>query len=215
MVEANEESRFQTDEALVEGARAGDLDAFGELIQRHYPACVRVASFMLRDKAQAQDQVQVACWKAFRHLDQYEGLAQFSSWLIHIVVNECLMMMRTDLDRGYYHAEKLAPVELPAGSVDPETQAVKRQLSDVLKREIRRIPPLLRSILVLRDIEELPMSDVAERLEITIPAAKSRLLRARIELKERVVRWCGENGYPTLTAGRLPAKSGQRSPFMT
>jgi RNA polymerase sigma-70 factor, ECF subfamily len=221
MLNVSSERNARTDLELVDRARAGDRDAFGQLISRHYHTCVRAASVILRDRVEAQDEVQLACLKAFQHLDQYAGLAQFSSWLIHIVVNECLMLMRSRrqarfvyLDDCSREADSIRPPELPARSADPESQAVNKELLDVLKREIRRSPPLFRTILVMREIQELPMPEVAHRLGITVPAAKSRLLRARIELKERVMRSYGHRGGPALTAARLPAKSGHRTAFM-
>jgi RNA polymerase sigma-70 factor (ECF subfamily) len=90
------------------------------------------------------------------------------------------------------------PTELAAFGPDPEGELACSQIRRVLRTEIRRIPPLLRNVMVLRDIEELPMVDVAERLGITVPAAKSRLLRARIELRSRLRRHCGRSGNLSL-----------------
>ena len=220
MLDVSSESETRTDAELVDRARGGDRDAFGQLINRHYQTCVRAASFMLRDWVEAQDEVQIACCKAFQHLDQYRGLAQFSTWLTHIVVNECLMLIRSRRQTRFVYLDggrepdSIGPPELPPHSADPESQAVNSELLDVLKREIRRSPPLFRTILVMREIQELPMPEVADRLGITVPAAKSRLIRARIELKQRVMRYYGHSGRPALAAGRMPAKSAHR-PFMT
>src|SRR5581483_2182168 len=84
----------RTDFELIGIARQGDRGAFGELIQRHYRSCVNVATLVLRNRTEAQDEVQKAAWKAFAHLDQYQGAAEFSTWLLRIVENECLMLMR-------------------------------------------------------------------------------------------------------------------------
>jgi len=80
------------------------------------------------------------------------------------------------------------PIELPACGPDPEGEFAFGQMKRVLRTEIRRIPPLLRNVMVLRDIKELPMNEVANQLGITVPAAKSRLLRARTELRSRLMR---------------------------
>jgi len=213
-----EEPDSRTDLELLALARDGSRDAFGHLVQRHYRTCVNIATFMLRDRAEAEDEVQQACWKAFEHLDQYLGEAEFSTWLLRIVVNECLMLMRVRkrarflyLD-GDQRADESRPMELPSTTPDPEQDLVKREMIDVLKREIRRIPPLLRNVILLRDVEELPMPDVAERLGITVPAAKSRLLRARIELRERVTQCCGpaKHMMPLTSEQTLPARSTRR-----
>jgi RNA polymerase sigma-70 factor, ECF subfamily len=205
----------QSDAALVARARIGDREAFGELIKRHYKTCVRIASFTLRDWGDAQDEVQVACWKAFRHLDQYHGDSEFLPWLIRIVVNQCLMLIRVRRRKRFIYLDCAGtpngtrPLELPSLFSGPERQASDHEMLEVVQREIRRIPRLLRTVIVLRDIEELPMSDVAQRLGITVPAAKSRLLRARSELKERVMRHCGKSGHPTSSPRGLPSKAGR------
>jgi RNA polymerase sigma-70 factor, ECF subfamily len=217
MVEVPGESETTTDLELIDQARAGDRDAFGQLISRHYHSCVRAASFMLRDRVEAQDQVQVACWKALQHLDQYKGVSQFSTWLIQIVMNECLMLMRSRRQARFVYLDggetpdSVGPLELPVNSADPESQAVNSEMIDVLKREIRRIPPLFRTILVMREMQELPMPAVADRLGITMGAAKSRLLRARLELKQRVLRYYGHRGRPVLRT--RPANTGTAVPL--
>lgn len=209
-----EKECVQTDGELVALSRAGNKDAFGKLIHKHYPTCVNIASFMLRDRSEAKDEVQKACWKAFKHLDQYHGESEFLPWILRIVVNQCLMLMRVRrrvrflyIDAGSGH-DGGRPIELPAGAIDPEHEVIKNQMQDIVKTEIRRIPPLLRTVMILRDVEELPMLHVAERLGITVPAAKSRLLRARSELRQRVIRRCA-NGHSAadIKAQKMPAGS--------
>src|SRR5436305_15106002 len=86
------------------------------------------------------------------------------------------------------------PLELPACGSDPEGDFAFQQMNTVLRTEIRRIPPMLRNVMMLRDIQELPMTDVADQLGITVPAAKSRLLRARTELRSRLMRHAEKSG---------------------
>jgi RNA polymerase sigma-70 factor (ECF subfamily) len=207
-----------TDFELISIARAGDRSAFGKLIERHYRSCVNVATVVLRDRTAAQDEVQKAAWKAFAHLDQYQGAAAFSTWLLRIVENECLMLMRERRRAQFLYldaegsANGIGPLELPAAAADPEHDLINRQLAEMVQREVRCIPPLLRNVLVLRDIQQLPIARVALQLGISIPAAKSRLVRARRELRERAVRFCGPNGF-RISASRvqvLPAKAVRR-----
>jgi RNA polymerase sigma-70 factor (ECF subfamily) len=87
-------------------------------------------------------------------------------------------------------------LELPACGPDPEGELAFQQMKGVLRTEIRRIPPMLRNVMLLRDIQELPMTEVAEKLGITVPAAKSRLLRARTELRSRLMRHATRSGNP-------------------
>jgi RNA polymerase sigma-70 factor (ECF subfamily) len=186
-----------TDTELVAEAREGGQEAFGILITRHYRTCVNIAAFILRDRSDAEDEVQKACCKAFEHLDQYHGDAEFLTWLLRIVSNQCLMLIRVRRRARFLYIdadpdrEKSSPVELPATIPDPEHEVINSELCEVLRTEIRHIPPLFRNVLLLRDVQDLPMPEVAARLKITVPAAKSRLLRARIELRERVLRHCG------------------------
>jgi len=189
-----------TDEALVRLAREGDQDAFGELIRRHQQRCVDLATFFLRNRGDAEDEVQNAFSKAYAHLNQYQGEAEFSTWLARIVSNQCLMLLRVRRRTRFVYldeassAQEAPPVELPSCGPDPEGELAFTQMKRVLRTEIRRIPPMLRNVMLLRDIQELPMTDVAEKLGITVPAAKSRLLRARAELRLRLLKHSQKTG---------------------
>ena len=202
-----------SDEALVINARKGDKDAFGELITRHRQKCVDLATYFLRNRGDAEDEAQDAYSEAFEHLDQYHGEAEFSTWLSRIVANQCLMLMRSRRRAQFVHLDepaegsKTLPVELPASGPDPEGEFGYAQMIKVLRQEIRRIPPVLRKVMELRDIQELPMMDVAEKLGITVPAAKSRLLRARLELRSRLSRhFKGTGGSDPLSRCAVPIR---------
>jgi RNA polymerase sigma-70 factor (ECF subfamily) len=204
-----------SDRDLVVQAREKDREAFGELVRRHHSSCIRFAMSLLRDRGEAEEEVQNAFWKAFEHLDQYKGTAEFSSWLLRIVANHCLMRLRLrararmlylDGDNG---REGEGAIELPSTTPDPECGLIRTQMSSLLQREIRRIPKLLRNVVLLRDVQQLPMADVARQLGISIPAAKSRLFRARTELRHRVLQCCGAHGQymPRSNVLDLPARS--------
>jgi RNA polymerase sigma-70 factor (ECF subfamily) len=194
-----------TDAALVQSAKQGDKQAFGELVRRHHHWCVGLASGILRDRGDAEDEAQNAYWNAFQHLDQYQGDAEFSTWLARIVVNQCLMFIRTRRRARFLHLDAGVPgfpsgsIDLPSWRLDPEGEMGSRQLREVLRREIQCIPALLRNVVLLRDVEELPIVEVADRLGISVSAAKSRLLRARLELRQRVLKHCGASGHLSLT----------------
>jgi RNA polymerase sigma-70 factor (ECF subfamily) len=194
-----------TDAALVQSAKQGDKQAFGELVRRHHHWCVGLASGILRDRGDAEDEAQNAYWNAFQHLDQYQGDAEFSTWLARIVVNQCLMFIRTRRRARFLHLDAGIPgfssgsIDLPSWRLDPEGEMGSRQLREVLQREIQCIPALLRNVVQLSDVEELPIVEVADRLGISVSAAKSRLLRARLELRQRVLRHCGASGHLSLT----------------
>jgi RNA polymerase sigma-70 factor, ECF subfamily len=201
-----------TDLHLVQLARNGDETAFGELVKRHHGRCIGLAYFMLRDRQDAEDEAQNAYWKAFRHLNQFQGEVEFSAWLSRILVNQCLMLIRDRRRARFLHLDSEVPgggsADLPSRRPGPEGELGSRQVYEVLESEIRRIPRLLREVLVLRDLQELPMMDVARKLGITVSAAKSRLLRARTELRSRVLRHCGPSGHRGLisSAGIRPRR---------
>ncbi len=194
------------DDELVLLAQRGDNEASGELMERHQSACKRLAYSVLRDKQDAEDEVQNAMWKAYEHLGQFQRDAKFSTWLSRIVLNQCLMRLRKDkrarflyLDEGVA-AEEVARLDLPDEGATPEAALAQSEIGAVLKTEIRRIPPKLRDVFVMRDVEERPMPEVADKLGISIAAAKSRLLRARLELRSRMEKHTGRLGLATLTA---------------
>jgi RNA polymerase sigma-70 factor (ECF subfamily) len=194
------------DSQLVTRAQQGAGEAFAELIRRHYSSAFKLAVSILRDRQDAEDEVQNACWKAFEHIKQFQQDAKFSTWLTRIVVNQCLMRLR-QLKRAHYLylddvmiGDEVGTLELPDGGEGPEAQLGRKEVTGVLQKEIRRIPPLLRNVFLLRDVERLPMPDVAERLGISVAAAKSRLLRARLELRNRLEKHQGRSGPATLLA---------------
>jgi len=194
------------DDQLVVQAQAGDDRAFAELVRRHQASCLKLAISILRDRSDAEDEVQNALWKAFEHIGQFNQDAKFSTWLTRIVVNQCLMRLRqTKRAKLLYledavNTEEQISLDLPDTRETPEQQVGKAEVARVLDAEIRRIPPLLRHVFLLRDVQQLPMPEVAQRLGISVAAAKSRLLRARIELRSRLQKHEGILGAATLLA---------------
>lgn len=189
-----------TDRELVASARAGSREAMEELIGRHYQTCVRVASRILGDRIEAQDEVQNACTKAFERLHQYEGHAEFRTWLCRIVSNQCLMVLRVRrqaqfffLDAGWVQ-ESGCSIELKSRELNAEQQFLEREAMELLQREMHRIPSSLRTVLLMRHVDELNLQDIARRLDLTVAAAKSRLKRARVELRNRMSQCYGMHG---------------------
>jgi len=194
---------ISTDEDLVEMARYGDTGAFGELIKRHYGACLKRATFMIRNRSDAEDEVQNACWKAFQRLEQYRGEGTFSAWLGRIVENQCLMRIREERKSYFLYLDEASDsnvrLELVCAVANPEDEFGEQQVANLVRREISLIPPLLRNVMLLRDVQQLPMPEVALLLGLSVPAAKSRLMRARGELRRRIAKHCGPKGCATLT----------------
>ncbi len=193
------------DTELVVLAQGGDNEAFAELIERHQTTCRRLALSILKNAEDAEDEVQNALWKAFEHIGQFQQDAKFSTWLSRIVVNQCLMRLRKEKRARTVSIDEPVSVEdnlrldLPDLKPSPEQALGQSELGSVLQTEIRRIPPLLREVIILRDVEERPMEEISEKLGISIAAAKSRLLRARLELRSRMQKHLGVMGLATLT----------------
>lgn len=192
------------DAELVPRAQGGDEAAFTELVNRHYQSCLKLARSILRDREDAEDEVQNAYTKAFLHLNGFEGNSRFSTWLSRIVVNQCLMRLR-QLRRAQFTYlddpgadDNLPKFELHDPAETPEQAFARTEVAMVLQLEVNRIPPLLRKPLLLRESLRLPLAEVAKRLEISEAAAKSRLIRARRELKLRLMKHHGRLGPATL-----------------
>jgi RNA polymerase sigma-70 factor, ECF subfamily len=179
----------KTDEELILMCDV-DREAFGELARRYQPMAFRAAFSVLRSEPDASDQVQSALCKALQHIGSFRRQARFSTWLIRIVVNECLMQLRRNRRADVLSLDDRSKsgvaVEVRDGARSAEADVAENFLAHLINREVRHIPPLLRNVLVLRDVQEKPMPEVARRLGISVTAAKSRLSRAREELRKRM-----------------------------
>jgi RNA polymerase sigma-70 factor (ECF subfamily) len=195
------------DDCLVARARGGDRDAFEDLTRKYYDSSLKLALYLLRNREEAEDEVQNAYSKAFQNIHLFREEAKFSTWITRIVLNCCLMRMRKlkrvrvrPIEDTMPGEDTLMTLQLTDDRPSPEDSLGRSQILKRLQNEMRRIPPLLRHVLELRDLKELPMPEVAEQLGISVPAAKSRLLRARQELRTRMEKHCGRLGPATLVA---------------
>lgn len=193
--------------ALVQAAKKGDLEAFSELVKRYDRNVFRIAQHITHNEEDAQDVVQDAFLKAYQNLEQFQGNSKFYTWLVRIAVNEALMKLRrrrTDktvsIDEDVETEEGSMPREVADWSPNPEQLYGQSELSDILKKTIQGLPPGFRTVFVLRDVEGLSTEETAEMLGLSIPAVKSRLLRARLQLRERLAKYFkskrGGDGHP-------------------
>ena len=198
--------RELADDSLVGMCQEGKSGAFDELMRRHQTAVMKIALSIVRDKQDAEDEVQNAFWKAYEHINQFQRDAKFSTWLTRIVVNQCLMRLRQGRRAKFSYledtqpGEDMGPLELRDMRQSPEESLGQAEVAAMLEKEIHRTPPLLRNVFLLRDVQEKPMTEVAQSLGISVAAAKSRLLRARTELRSRMERHNGQAGPATLMA---------------
>ena len=182
--------------ALVQSAKKGDVQAFEELVRRYDRNVFRIAQHITHNREDAEDVVQDAFLKAYSNLDQFQGQSKFYTWLVRIAVNEALMKLRrikpgrtVSLDEDVKTDEDSLPREVADWSPNPEQQYNQAELRDILTRTIQGLPTSFRTVFVLRDVEGLSTEETAEALDLSIPAVKSRLLRARLQLRERLNRY--------------------------
>ena len=182
--------------ALVQAAKGGDDSAFEELVKRYDRNVFRIAQHITQNREDAEDVVQDAFLKAYRNLEQFQGQSKFYTWLVRIAVNEALMKLRrrrpermVSLDEDVKTEEDSVPREVADWSPNPEQLYGQSELGDILKKTIQGLPPGFRTVFVLRDVEGLSTEETAEMLSLSIPAVKSRLLRVRLQLRERLARY--------------------------
>jgi len=195
-------SQANVDESLlVAQAREQDTRAFGELVRRYEGKIFRLAQHITQNREDAEDVLQETFMKAYEHLDQFQGNSKFYTWIVRIAVNQALMKLRrrkTDksvsLDETIDTGEDTIVREIAAWDENPEQKFSREELGEVLDTAIQSLEPLYRSVFVLRDIEELSTEETAEALSLSVPAVKSRLLRARLQLREKLTRYFKRKG---------------------
>ena len=180
---------------LLEKARAGDVDAFAALVDRYERKVFRLARNIVQNEEDAEDVLQEAVLKAWEHLGTFQGQSKFYTWLVRIAVNEALMKLRkrksdriVSLDDNIETEEEPIVREIAVWDEDPEKKYSQVELRAILDDAIRGLRPIYRAVFQLRDVEELTTEETAEALGLSIPAVKSRLLRARLELREKLTR---------------------------
>ncbi|HLK68435.1 MAG TPA: sigma-70 family RNA polymerase sigma factor [Bryobacteraceae bacterium] len=184
--------RYLSDDALLTLAQEKNQAAFEELMRRNTSTSFKLALSILKDRQDAEDEVQNSYWNAWRHLGQFRRGSKFSTWMSRIVINHCLMRLRKTQRASFFYLDEGAAdgevpvVELRDKRPTPEGDLSSRETSEILHREIRRLPLLLRKALVMRELDQFSMEELAGELGISVMAAKSRLLRARRELKRRL-----------------------------
>jgi RNA polymerase sigma-70 factor, ECF subfamily len=186
---------------LLEQAREGNTRAFSELVRRYEGKIFRLAQHITQNREDAEDVLQETFMKAYEHLDQFKGDSKFYTWIVRIAVNQALMKLRrrkTDksvsLDEQIDTGEDTVVREIAAWGENPEQQFSREELGEVLDTAIQSLDPPYRSVFLLRDVEDLSTEETAEALGLSVPAVKSRLLRARLQLREKLTRFFKRKG---------------------
>jgi RNA polymerase sigma-70 factor (ECF subfamily) len=190
------------DEAgLVAQAQQGGVEAFTELVTRYEGNIYRLARHITQSPEDAEDVLQETFLKAYEHLVDFQGNSKFYTWLVRIAVNQSLMKLRkrksdasVSLDDPYDTGEENLTREIAVWEPNPEQTYSREEIRAILDKAVETLPPTFRAVFALRDIEELSTEETAAMLNLSIPAVKSRLLRARLRLREKLTRYFKRKG---------------------
>lgn len=181
---------------LVAEARAGNAAAFEELVNAYERKIFRLARHITQNLEDAEEVLQEAFLKAYTHLDRFHGDSKFYTWIVRIAVNEALMKLRkrgsdrsVSLDAMIETDDDLMPREVEDWDENPEQRYAQGELQRILADAIDSLEPGFRTVFLLRDVEQFSTEETAEMLNLSIPAVKSRLLRARLKLRQRLHRF--------------------------
>jgi len=155
-----------------------------------------------RNHEDAEDAMQDAFLKAYAHLKDFEGNSRFYTWLVRIAANEALMKLRKrrpnqfSLDEPIAgENEELMPREIEDWGPSPEQRYAQSEMKEILNGVIDELEPAFRTVFVLRDVENLSTEETAKIVGISVPAVKSRLLRGRLKLREKLNRYFRQGGH--------------------
>jgi RNA polymerase sigma-70 factor, ECF subfamily len=185
-------SDIYSDDLLLELARAGNMEAFESLIARHESSIFRTTLRITRHYEDAEDAVQEAALKAYRHIQQFNGSSKFSTWFTSIAINQALMCLRKRR-RSLPYAEPSTNIDDAAIFLDfqdfrpnPEQQYRSAEVMGHLQNSVLTLSLRIRSAFVLQHFYEFTTEETAAALGITVSAVKSRVLRAHQHLRKRL-----------------------------
>jgi RNA polymerase sigma-70 factor (ECF subfamily) len=185
---------------LVQASKNGNVAAFEQLVKRYDRKLFQIAQSVTHNREDSQDVVQETFLKAYQHLADFRGDSQFSTWLIRITLNQSLMKLRKlrrtkemSLDEDFGIDEDVLPREVIDWAPNPEQLYSVSELRNILIKTIEELRPILRAVFVLQDLEGLSTDQTAEALNLSQSAVKSRLSRARLQLRERLNKYFGKS----------------------
>jgi len=197
--ELTEEAKAELE--LVNRARGGDATAFSALIRQYEGKIFRLAMNITQNREDAEDVLQESFLKAYEHLDQFQGNSKFYTWIVRIAVNQALMKLRkrksdrsVSLDEQIDTGEDTVVREIAAWDPDPEVRFSQTELHTILTEAVDGLAPIYRTVFTLRDVDGLSTEETAEALDLSVPAVKSRLLRARLQLRDKLTRFFKRKG---------------------
>jgi RNA polymerase sigma-70 factor, ECF subfamily len=174
------------EDALLVAAQAGELVALGQLLRAHRHGVYRYGLQVCRTTEDAEDALQETLWAAARAIKTFRGSASsIVSWMFTIIRRECFRLI--DRHRRDPVALGGAEDDVPGDMPDPTDAFAVQRRADLLAKALRSLDPIHREVVLLRDIEELSAPEAAARLGISVQALKSRLHRARVNLRDQVL----------------------------
>ena len=187
-------------EISIEALRHGDRRAFARLLDDYSGPLYRLALKMLGNASDAEDALLNTFLKAFQHLDKFEGRSSLSTWLYRIASNEALMLLRkrrpettfSDIPLDDEDDQNIDPVQTTDWCCLPEEELLSSEGRTTMDRAVEHLPETLRIVFVLRDIEDLSILETSQVLGLSETAVKTRLLRARLRLREELCSYYGE-----------------------
>ena len=179
---------------------AGDRREFARMVDKYSISLYRLALKMLGNPGDAEDVLQNTFLQAFQHLKEFEGRSSLSTWLYRIASNEALMLIRkrrpeidfSDAAREEEAESEYEPVQFTDWGHLPEEELLTSETRIMLDRAIQNLPEILRIVFILRDIEGLSIRETSQALDLTETAVKTRLLRARLRLRDELSFYYGE-----------------------
>jgi RNA polymerase sigma-70 factor, ECF subfamily len=190
-----------TEQQLVAEAQAGSTIAFERLIEKYERRIFRLAQNITRNREDAEDVMQNALVKAFTKLPTFRGDSSFYTWLVRITVNEGLMGIRrrrwneVSMDDSGESDGPLLRDEIEDWGPSPEQRYSERELQDILAKAIRALGPGYRIVFQLRDVESFSTRETAQALSLSPTAVKTRLRRARLQLRRSLNKYFGASGH--------------------
>jgi RNA polymerase sigma-70 factor, ECF subfamily len=184
----------EDEEALIAQARGGSTDAFGELVERYERRVFRLARNITRNHEDAEDVMQNAFVQAYKNLPRFRGDSRFYTWVVRITVNEAFMKMRrsrfneVSIDNRLEAGDEVVPWQLEDWGPNPEQRYSQEELQRILTETIGKLDPGYRIVFQLRDVDELSTKETARALGLSLPAVKTRLRRARKQLRDSLDR---------------------------
>ena len=199
-IEVDSLIRVNDEAALIAGTRAGETSCF-EAMRRYERRIYRLARTIVKNERDAEEVAQEGFFKAFEHIEGFKGDSRSFTWLVRITVNEAQMKLRKRRPERTSLAKEVGsvPREIEDWGPNPEKIYSQNELAQILSHAISELYPRLRIVFQLRDVESLSTEETANLLGISISAVKSRLLRARLALREKLNPFMGMNaGSPAV-----------------